>query len=161
MTRALLSRLRRPARVREPRPGTVYLLVSCRHAGVVKIGHTGRLTADRTRELEAAPGYRGFAPFTLVETWAAPDARALETAAHRRLRARRVRLRVGARELFRVTPEAAVRAVEAAAADLGRPSVRPLPWRALAAAAALLLLLLLAAGLAAGAPLPSLTGAGR
>ena len=115
----------------EPRtPGWIYVLASQSHPGIVKIGRTSRHTAGRMIEINQSD-YAAFGPWTEVWSRAVADCVHVETAAHRMLANRRVRLnRLVCKELFRVDSAEACRVVEAAAGSLivGRRSL-PVPRR--------------------------------
>jgi hypothetical protein len=107
-------------------PGWVYVLVSASHPGMVKIGRTSRHTPGRLLEVDRSD-YAAFGPWTEVWSRAVADCAQVETAAHRMLANRRVKLgRLPCRELFRVDSAEACRVVEAAAASL-IVTRRPLP----------------------------------
>jgi hypothetical protein len=114
--------------VTEPRtPGWIYVLASASHPGIVKIGRTSRHTQGRTAEIDRSDAYAAFAPWTEVWSQAVADCVYVETASHRMLRNRRVKLgRLPCRELFRVDPHEARQVVEAAAGSL-IVARRPLP----------------------------------
>lgn len=103
-------------------PGWVYVLASTSHPGVVKVGRTGRNALGRARELDRSEGYATFGPWQEVWSRAVSDSGHVETAAHRMLAHRRLRIgRSTFRELFRVDAGEACRVVEAAAGSLRRP----------------------------------------
>jgi hypothetical protein len=105
-------------------PGWIYVLASQSHPGVVKIGRTSRHTAGRMIEIDQSE-YAAFGPWTEVWSRAVADCVHVETAAHRMLANRRVRLnRLVCKELFRIDTTEACRVVEAAAGSL--TAVRPL-----------------------------------
>jgi len=121
----------------------IYVLASTPQPGVVKVGKTTRSARTRAEELALAPGYREFAPYRVVGSWRVPDCDAVETAALRRLKRHRVRLRwASCQELFRVSEAVACQAVQAAARN-PYPYPSWLLWLVGAAAAAVLLLVLL------------------
>ncbi|HME26515.1 MAG TPA: GIY-YIG nuclease family protein [Acetobacteraceae bacterium] len=103
----------------EPRtPGWIYVLASTSHSGIVKVGRTSRHTPGRMLEVDRS-GYAAFGPWTEVWSRAVADCAHVETAAHRMLANRRVKLdRLPCRELFRVDSAEACRVVEAAAGSL-------------------------------------------
>ncbi len=111
----------------EPRtPGWIYVLASHSHPGIVKIGRTSRHTSGRMIEVDRS-AYAAFGPWTEVWSRAVADCVHVETAAHRMLANRRVKLnRLVCRELFRVDSTEACRVVEAAAGSL-IVARRPLP----------------------------------
>jgi T5orf172 domain len=111
----------------EPRtPGWIYVLASQSHPGIIKIGCTSRHTPGRMLEVERSD-YAAFGPWTEVWSRAVADCAHVETAAHRMLANRRVKLgRLPCRELFRVDSTEACRVVEAAAGSL-IVARRPLP----------------------------------
>jgi hypothetical protein len=99
-------------------PGWIYVLASQSHPGVVKIGRTSRHTPGRMIEVDRS-AYAAFGPWTEVWSRVVADCVHVETAAHRMLANRRVKLnRLVCRELCRV--------VEAAAGSLILAR-RPLP----------------------------------
>ena len=108
-------------------PGWVYVLASTSKPGVVKIGKTTRNAIGRARELGREGGYAGFGPFTEVLSRPVSDCGHVESAVHRMLAHRRVRVgRSTCRELFRVDADEACRVVEAAAGSLRRlPGAAP------------------------------------
>jgi hypothetical protein len=122
----------------DPRtPGWIYILASTSHPGIVKIGRTSRHTPGRMQEIERDNAYAAFGPWTEIWSRAVADCRHVETATHRMLANRRVKLdRLVCRELFRVDSVEARRVVEAAAGSLivvRRPMPAPrrrLPGRA-------------------------------
>ena len=133
-------------------PGWIYVRASASHPGVVKIGRTSRHTEGRMSEVDRS-AYAAFGPWTEVWSRAVADCTHVETAAHRMLANRRVKLnRLTCRELFRVDGTEACRVVEAAARSLivarrplpslrrqfARRRFRPRRWRRLLAAVALL-----------------------
>lgn len=117
-----------------PSPGWIYVLASTSHPGIVKIGRTSRHTPGRMVEVERS-AYAAFGPWTEVLSRAVADVSHVETASHRMLANRRVKLnRLPCKELFRVDSKEACRVVEAAALSLTvvrrplpslRPSARP------------------------------------
>ena len=111
----------------EPRtPGWIYVLASTSHPGVIKLGRTSRHTEGRMSELDRS-AYAAFGPWEEVWSRAVADCTHVETAAHRMLANRRVKLnRLTCRELFRVDGAEACRVVEAAAVSLTMVR-RPLP----------------------------------
>ena len=113
--------------MRDMQPGWVYVLASASHPGVVKVGRTTRTTDGRARELDRSPAYAEFGPWSTVLSCPVSDSGHVETAAHRMLANRRMRLgRSPCRELFRVDAAEACRVVEAAAASLrGRLALAP------------------------------------
>jgi hypothetical protein len=107
-------------------PGWIYVLASTSHPGVCKIGRTSRHTEGRLSEVDRS-AYAAFGPWTEVWSRAVADCTHVETAAHRMLANRRVKLnRLTCGELFRVDDAEACRVVEAAAGSL-IVSRRPLP----------------------------------
>ena len=99
-------------------PGWIYVLASQSHPGIVKIGRTSRHTPGRMIEVDRS-AYAAFGPWTEVWSRAVADCVHVETATHRMLANRRVRLnRLVCRELFRVDSAEACRVVEAAAGSL-------------------------------------------
>jgi hypothetical protein len=112
----------------DPRtPGWIYILASRSHPGIVKIGRTSRHTPGRMQEIERDNAYAAFGPWTEVWSHAVADCTHVETAAHRMLANRRVKLgRLACRELFRVDSTEARRVVEAAAGSL-IVARRPMP----------------------------------
>jgi hypothetical protein len=123
-------------------PGWIYVLASQSHPGIVKIGRTSRHTPGRMIEVDRSD-YAAFGRWTEVWSRAVADCVHVETATHRMLANRRVRLnRLPCQELFRVDNAEACRVVEAAAGSLivaRRPVARlrrgrgRLPRRAVAA----------------------------
>ncbi len=106
---------------RDMQPGWVYVMASASHAEVVKVGRTTRTTDGRARELNRSPAYAEFGPWSTVMSYPVSDSGHVETAAHRMLANRRIRLgRSPCRELFRVDAAEACRVVEAAAGSLRR-----------------------------------------
>jgi hypothetical protein len=113
-----------PSRARSP--GWIYVLASQSHPGIVKIGRTSRHTPGRMIEVDRS-AYATFGPWTEVWSRAVADCVRVETATHRMLANRRVRLnRLVCQELFRVDSTEACRVVEAAAGSL-IVARRPLP----------------------------------
>lgn len=112
---------------RDMQPGWVYVMASGSQPGVVKVGRTTRTADGRARELDRAPAYAEFGPWSAVMSCPVSDSWHVETAAHRMLANRRVRLgRSPCRELFRVDAAEACRVVEAAAGSLrGRLVIVP------------------------------------
>jgi hypothetical protein len=112
----------------EPRtPGWIYILASTSHPGIVKIGRTSRHTPGRMQEIDRDSVYAAFGPWTEIWSRAVADCAHVETAAHRMLANRRVKLgRLPCRELFRVDSSEARRVVEAAAGSLNVVR-RPVP----------------------------------
>jgi hypothetical protein len=107
-------------------PGWIYVLASTSHPGVIKLGRTSRHTEGRMSELDRS-AYAAFGPWEEVWSRAVADCTHVETAAHRMLANRRVKLnRLPCRELFRVDGAEACRVVEAAAVSLTMVR-RPLP----------------------------------
>jgi hypothetical protein len=107
-------------------PGWIYVLASQSHPGIVKIGRTSRHTPGRVIEVDRS-AYAAFGPWTEVWSRAVADCVHVETATHRMLANRRVRLnRLPCQELFRVDSAEACRVVEAAAGSL-IVARRPLP----------------------------------
>ena len=99
-------------------PGWIYVLASQSHPGIVKIGRTSKHTAGRVIEVDRSK-YAAFGPWTEVWSRAVADCVHVETATHRMLANRRVRLnRLVCKELFRVDSAQACRVVEAAAGSL-------------------------------------------
>lgn len=99
--------------------GWVYILASPHGGGIVKIGRTTRNGPDRAAEINRAPGYRSLRPWR--EVWCKPvaDCVRVETAAHRMLSHRRIKIDdLACNELFCVELEGAVAVVEAAAASV-------------------------------------------
>jgi hypothetical protein len=111
----------------DPRtPGWIYVLASRSHPGIVKIGRTARHTPGRMLEVGRSE-YAAFGPWTEVGSHAVADCAYVETAVHRMLANRRLKLgRSQCRELFRVDRAEACRVVEAAARSLTVVR-RPLP----------------------------------
>jgi hypothetical protein len=108
-------------------PGWIYLLASTSHPRLVKIGRTWRHTPGRMREVERDDAYSAFGPWTEVWSRAVADCAYVETATHRMLANRRVKLgRLPCRELFRIDSAEACKVIEAAAASL-IVARRPLP----------------------------------
>lgn len=107
--------------------GIVYVLTSQRYPDVSKVGWSRRGADVRIAELSRAPGYRGFGPWRLVASCRSAEAQAVEREVKRRLARRRVHLRAGCQELFRVPAEEASRLVYAVAAE-ARPAAA---WPAL------------------------------
>lgn len=103
----------------DPRtPGWIYILASQSHPGIVKIGRTSKHTPGRTAEIDRSH-YAAFGPWVEVWSRAVADCHYVETAAHRMLANRRVKLnRLPCKELFRVDSTEACRVVEAAAGSL-------------------------------------------
>jgi hypothetical protein len=100
-------------------PGWIYVLASTSHPGVVKVGRTSKHTPGRMQEIELDANYAAFGPWSEVWSRAVADCAHVETAAHRMLANRRVKLdRLPCRELFRVDETEACRVVEAAAGSL-------------------------------------------
>jgi hypothetical protein len=94
-------------------PGWIYVLASQSHPGIVKIGRTSRHTPGRMIEVDRSEY--------------AADCVHVETATHRMLANRRVRLnQLPCQELFRIDSAEACRVVEAAAGSL-IVARRPLP----------------------------------
>jgi hypothetical protein len=94
------------------------VLASQSHPGIVKIGRTARHTPGRMIEVDRS-AYAAFGPWTEVWSRAVADCVHVETAAHRMLANRRVKLnRLACQELFRVDSAEACRVVEAAAGSL-------------------------------------------
>ncbi len=108
-------------------PGWVYVMASASQPGVVKVGRTTRTADGRARELDRSPAYAEFGPWSTVMSYPVSDSGRVETAAHRMLANRRLRLgRSPCRELFRVDAAEACRVVEAAAGSLkGRLVIAP------------------------------------
>jgi hypothetical protein len=107
-------------------PGWIYVLASQSHPGMVKIGRTSRDTPGRMIEVDRS-AYAAFGPWTEVWSRAVADCVHVETATHRMLANRRVKLnRLVCQELFRVDSAEACRVVEAAAGSL-IVARRPLP----------------------------------
>ena len=107
-------------------PGWIYVLASQSHPGIVKIGRTSRHTPGRMFEVDRSD-YAAFGPWTEVWSRAVADCVHVETATHRMLANRRVRLnQLPCKELFRVDSAEACRVVEAAAGSL-TVARRPLP----------------------------------
>lgn len=105
-------------------PGWVYVLASTTRPGVVKVGKTTRNAAGRAKELGRSEGYAEFGPFAEVWSRAVSDCARVESAAHRMLAHRRVKVRrTLCRELFQVEADEACRVVEAAANSLRGRSV--------------------------------------
>jgi hypothetical protein len=108
-------------------PGWIYVLASTSHPGIVKIGRTSRHAPGRMREVERNDAYSAFGPWTEVWSRAVADCAHVETATHRMLANRRVKLgRLPCRELFRIDSAEACQVIEAAAASL-IVARRPLP----------------------------------
>jgi hypothetical protein len=107
-------------------PGWIYVLASQSHPGIVKIGRTSRHTPGRMIEVDRS-AYAAFGPWSEVWSRVVADCVHVETATHRMLANRRVRLdRLTCQELFRVDSAEACRVVEAAAGSL-IVARRPLP----------------------------------
>jgi T5orf172 domain len=107
-------------------PGWIYVLASTSHPGIIKVGRTSRHTEGRMSEVDRS-AYAAFGPWEEVWSKAVADCTHVETAAHRMLANRRVKLnRLTCRELFRVDGAEACRVVEAAAGSL-IVARRPLP----------------------------------
>ena len=105
-----------PSRARSP--GWIYVLASQSHPGIVKIGRTSRHTPGRMSEVDRS-AYAAFGPWTEVWSRAVADCVHVETATHRMLANRRVRLnRLPCQELFRIDSAEACRVVEAASGSL-------------------------------------------
>jgi hypothetical protein len=116
-------------------PGWIYILASRSHPGIVKIGRTSRHTPGRKQEIERDNAYAAFGPWTEIWSRVVADCTHVETATHRMLANRRVKLgRLTCQELFRVDSTEARRVVEAATGSLivARPPM-PAPPRRLPA----------------------------
>jgi T5orf172 domain-containing protein len=118
---------------RLPKPGFCYVLThpAWTSIGIVKCGSTSRHPSKRLAEITSSSGL--IAPGRVHFSIAVGDMRAVEAEVKRLLAAKRVRKR---RELFRVTPEEAQRAVQRAAETVGTASAvwsqaprRPRPAR--------------------------------
>lgn len=116
----------------DPRtPGWIYVLASQSHPGIVKIGRTSRHTPGRMLEVDRSE-YAAFGPWAEVGSHAVADCAHVETAVHRMLANRRVKLgRLSCRELFRIDSAEACRVVQAAARSLTvvRRPLLPTPRR--------------------------------
>jgi hypothetical protein len=106
-------------------PGWIYVLASQSHPGIVKIGRTSRHTPGRMIEVDRSE-YAAFGPWSEVWSRAVADCVHVETATHRMLANRRVRLnRLVCKVLFRVDSAETCRVVEGRSrfADRRAPAV--------------------------------------